>query len=113
MLSGDLVGDPSRFGLDAAFPALFLALLAPQLREDGKAHAFGGLRLGGNRQVQAALLGAGIALVLTPFTPEGVPIVAASLACLLGLLPDPDAGRRPRELGRRGARCSRRSARSR
>src|SRR5262245_52602473 len=62
VLSGDLLGDPSRYGLDAAFPALFLALLAPQLR-DGRAHAFGGLRLAGNRQVQAALLGAGIALV--------------------------------------------------
>ena len=87
VLSGDLIGDPATFGLDAAFPALFLALLAPQLREDGKAHAFRGLSLRGNRQVQAALLGAAIALVLTPFTPEGVPIVAASLACLLGLLP--------------------------
>jgi predicted branched-subunit amino acid permease len=32
VLAGDLVGDPARLGLDAAFPALFLALLVPTLR---------------------------------------------------------------------------------
>jgi 4-azaleucine resistance transporter AzlC len=68
---GDLIGDPATWGLDAAFPALFLALLVPQL--DGR------------RAIEAALLGAAIALVLTPFTPVGVPIIAASAACLLGL----------------------------
>jgi predicted branched-subunit amino acid permease len=68
---GNIVGDPNRLGLDAAFPALFLALLAPQVR----------------RRVPriAAILGAAIGLALTPFTPAGVPIVAASGACLLGL----------------------------
>jgi 4-azaleucine resistance transporter AzlC len=68
---GDVIGDPSRWGLDAAFPALFLGLLWPQLR--------------GRREVAAAVAGAGIALALTPITPPGVPIVAASAACLLGL----------------------------
>jgi 4-azaleucine resistance transporter AzlC len=68
---GDVIGDPTRWGLDAAFPALFLALLVPQLRR----------RL----DVEAALLGAAIALALTPFTPPGVPIIAAAVACLLGL----------------------------
>jgi 4-azaleucine resistance transporter AzlC len=68
---GDVIGDPTRWGLDAAFPALFLALLVPQLRR----------RL----DVEAALLGAAIALVLTPFTPPGVPIICAAVACLLGL----------------------------
>ncbi len=68
---GNLIGDPARLGLDAAFPALFLALLVPQLRSRSAR--------------QAALLGAAIALALTPFTPAGVPIVAASAACLLGL----------------------------
>lgn len=68
---GDVIGDPASWGLDAAFPALFLALLVPQLR--------------GRRDVTAAALGAGIALALTPFTPAGVPIVAAAAACLLGL----------------------------
>jgi hypothetical protein len=36
------------------------------------------------RAKQAAVLGAAIALALTPFTPPGVPIIAASAACLLG-----------------------------
>ncbi len=67
---GEALGDPSTIGLDAAFPALFLALLVPQLR--------------GRRPVQAALLGGAIALALTPVAPAGVPIVAASAACLLG-----------------------------
>lgn len=68
---GDVLGDPERLGLDAAFPALFLALLWPQLR--------------GWRPNQAAFVGAAIALALTPFTPPGVPIVLAAAACLLGL----------------------------
>ena len=68
---GKVLGDPARLGLDAAFPALFLTLLVPQLRT----------RL----DRRAAVLGATIALALTPFTPVGVPIVAASAACLLGL----------------------------
>lgn len=68
---GDLIGDPATWGLDAAFPALFLALLVPQLTTRDA-------RL-------AALLGAVIALALTPFTPAGVPIIAASAGCLVGL----------------------------
>ena len=71
VLGGGFIGDPERLGLDAAFPALFLALLAGQL--------------GSRRSVAAALAGGGIALVLLPFTPPGVPIVAAVLGCLVGL----------------------------
>lgn len=66
-----LFGDPAAIGLDAAFPALFLSLLWPQLRD--------------RRSIAAAVLGAGIALALTPFTPAGVPIIAASAACLIGV----------------------------
>jgi 4-azaleucine resistance transporter AzlC len=69
-VAGDLVADPSSLGLDAAFPALFLALLWPQVRERSR--------------LAAAIGGAGIALVLMPFTGPGIPIVAASLACLIG-----------------------------
>ncbi len=69
--AGDLVGNPSRWGLDAAFPAMFLALLAPQLRS--------------RRAASAALSGAAIAVVLVPLAPAGVPIIAASAACLIGL----------------------------
>jgi 4-azaleucine resistance transporter AzlC len=68
---GEALGNPNDLGLDGAFPALFLALLVPQLV--------------GPRARLAALLGAGIAFALTPFTPAGTPIVAASIACLLGL----------------------------
>ena len=71
VLGGELIGDPGRFGLDAAFPALFLALLVPYL--------------GSRRARAAAALAATITFVLVPFTPAGVPIVAASVACLLGL----------------------------
>jgi 4-azaleucine resistance transporter AzlC len=67
---GDLL-DPVAIGLDAAFPALFLALLVPYLRSRGAA--------------AAAALAAAITFVLVPLTPPGVPIVAASAACLLGL----------------------------
>jgi 4-azaleucine resistance transporter AzlC len=70
-VGGDALGDPAALGLDAAFPALFLALLVPQIR--------------GWRSLQAALLGATIALALTPIAPAGVPIIAASAACLLGV----------------------------
>jgi 4-azaleucine resistance transporter AzlC len=71
VLGGGFLGDPERLGLDAAFPALFLALLVGQL--------------GSRRAVAAALAGGGIALVLMPFTPPGVPIVVAVLGCLVGL----------------------------
>ena len=71
VLAGNALGDPKGLGLDGAFPALFLALLVPQLRT--------------RRAVVAALVSAAIALALIPFTPPGTPIVAASAACLLGL----------------------------
>jgi branched chain amino acid efflux pump len=35
--------------------------------------------------LSSALLGAAIALLLVPFTPPGIPVVAASAAALLGL----------------------------
>jgi 4-azaleucine resistance transporter AzlC len=71
VLGGGFLGDPERLGLDAAFPALFVALLAGQLVS--------------RRAVAAALAGGSIALILLPFTPPGVPIVVAVLGCLVGL----------------------------
>lgn len=71
VIGGEALGDPAALGLDAAFPALFLALLVPQLA--------------GRRAMAAALLGAGIAVALVPFTPSGVPIIAAAGAALIGL----------------------------
>jgi 4-azaleucine resistance transporter AzlC len=69
--AGSLVGDPQALGLDAAFPALFLALLAGQVR--------------GRTAATAALAAAALAAVLVPFVAPGLPIVAASAVCLLGL----------------------------
>jgi 4-azaleucine resistance transporter AzlC len=68
---GDVLGDPERLGLDAAFPALFLALRATQLTS--------------RRAVLAALAGAVIALVLLPVAPPGVPVIAAAAVCLAGV----------------------------
>lgn len=70
-LGGEVLGDPEALGLDAAFPALFLGLLWPLVKS--------------RRALAAALLGGAIALALIPFTPPGVPIIAAATACLLGL----------------------------
>jgi 4-azaleucine resistance transporter AzlC len=71
VLGADALGDPAKLGLDAAFPALFLGLLV------GQVHS--------RRALAAALLGAAISLALVPVVPAGVPIVAASAACLIGL----------------------------
>lgn len=70
VIGGDFLGDPEDLGLDAAFPALFLALLVPQLKT--------------RQAIAAALGGAAIALALVPVTRAGIPIVAASAACLAG-----------------------------
>ena len=70
-MAGDALGDPERYGLDAMFPAAFLALLAPQLRQPGAPVA-----------AVAAVAGAVVAVVLVPFTPAGVPVLAASLGVL-------------------------------
>jgi 4-azaleucine resistance transporter AzlC len=79
--SGTLVGallgtgiDASALGLDAAAPAIFLALLWPQLSHgQGPAVALGA---------------AAVALVLIPLAPAGVPIIAAAgVAVFAGLAP--------------------------
>jgi 4-azaleucine resistance transporter AzlC len=67
-LAGGILGDPRALGLDAVFPAVFLALLAPQLRARGTAHA--------------ALAGAAIATALLPIAPVGVPVMASALAAI-------------------------------
>jgi 4-azaleucine resistance transporter AzlC len=72
VFAGDLIGDPADFGLDALFPAFFLVLLVE-----------GELRPGPPAVV--AGLGALIALALVPFTPAGIPVIAASAGALLGL----------------------------
>jgi 4-azaleucine resistance transporter AzlC len=66
---GSLLGDPQTLGLDAMFPAFYLGLLVEEMD----------LRT----TWLTALLGAAIALVLVPFAPPGIPVVAASAAALL------------------------------
>ena len=66
---GDVLGNPATIGLDAAFPAVFVALLAPRLRDPGSR--------------RAAIGGAVVALALTPLLPAGVPVLLAAFAVLL------------------------------
>jgi len=71
MLGGGL-GDPRALGLDAMFPAAFLALLAPQLRRPGAP--------------VAAVAGAAVAIAMVPFAPAGVPVIAALVGVVPGAL---------------------------
>lgn len=69
VMLGPIFGNPKRFGLDAAFPALFAALLWPMLTTRGA--------------VRAAAAGATAGLVLAPFTPPGIPLAVAAAVGLL------------------------------
>lgn len=86
VFAGDVIGDPDRLGLDVVFPAFFLALLLAELRSE--------------RARPAAAAGAAIALLLLPVAPPGIPILAAGVGALLGLLP---SSRGPSPEGGRGA----------
>lgn len=65
--SGDLVED---WGIDAAIPAAFLALLWPRLADPA--------------QRRSALVGGVVALALVPVAPPGVPILAAAIGVVAG-----------------------------
>ena len=69
--------DSRALGLDAVFPAFFLALLVAELRKGARA------------ATGVALAGAVLAVVLVPVAPVGVPVLVAACAALVGL-------RRPR-----------------
>jgi 4-azaleucine resistance transporter AzlC len=71
VLGGAAIADPAALGLDAIFPAFYLALLLEEARS--------------RQAVVAAVLGALIAFALMPIAPPGVPVIAASLAALIGL----------------------------
>ena len=71
VFGGGFLGKPERFGLDAAFPALFLALLVSVVKT--------------RREIAAALAGGAVALALLPFARPGVPVIAAGAVCLAGL----------------------------
>ncbi|MEU6380050.1 MprA protease, GlyGly-CTERM protein-sorting domain-containing form [Streptomyces sp. NPDC046909] len=68
-LAGDALGDTARYGLDAAFPAVLVALVLPALRADTAVR-------------RSAALGVCVALLLTPVAPAGIPVLLA----LAGLL---------------------------
>lgn len=65
-IAGDLLGDPAAWGLDAAAAAAFLGLLWPKLKG----------------RLPLALVAGGFTLLLTPFLPAGLPILAAALIAL-------------------------------
>ena len=70
-IAGDVLHDTRALGLDAAYPAFFLALLLVEIPTP--------------RTRAAALLGALGAIGLVPFLPAGVPVLAASVVALMGL----------------------------
>lgn len=71
-VSGDLLGDTDRLGLDAIYPVFFLSLLIAELRD--------------RTSRRVALAGALVALALVPLAPPGIPILAASAVALVGVV---------------------------
>ena len=68
-LATQAISDPRVFGLDAAVPAAFLALLAPRLRA--------------REPLLVAIAAAAVALLVVSFVPAGVPLLI--VAVLVGL----------------------------
>lgn len=68
-LSASILEDPSKWGLDSAVPAAFLALLWPQLTS--------------RRLRIIALLAMVMALTLSPFLTAGLPIISVVLIALI------------------------------
>jgi branched chain amino acid efflux pump len=71
-LAGSVLGDPRAYGLDAAAPAAFLALLAPRMR--------------GRPAWLTATAGALVAVAVVPVVPAGVPVLIAALVPVLAVL---------------------------
>ena len=65
LLGAEAIGDPSMWGLDAAVPAAFLALVWPRLKS--------------KNDYLLALSATALALVLTPIIAAGLPIIATAL----------------------------------
>jgi predicted branched-subunit amino acid permease len=70
-LGASSIGDPARWGLDAAVPAAFLALLWPQITS--------------RRLLAVAVVSAVVGVVLTPALAPGLPVLCAALVPLLFL----------------------------
>ncbi|GAA5102148.1 AzlC family ABC transporter permease [Haloechinothrix salitolerans] len=71
-VAGTALSDTATLGLDAAFPAVLLALVLPSLRDKATS--------------AAALMGVVIALVATPVLPAGLPVLLALLALPIALV---------------------------
>ncbi|TCO46887.1 4-azaleucine resistance transporter AzlC [Kribbella antiqua] len=74
-LAGTMITDTDVFGLDAAFPAVLLALVLPALRDRSTR--------------TAALVGVVVALAATPFLPAGVPVLLALVGMVFYRAPKP------------------------
>jgi 4-azaleucine resistance transporter AzlC len=70
-VGGSALSDTDALGLDAAFPAVLLALVLPSLR--------------GGATRRAAFAGAAVALAATPFLPAGLPVLLAGVGIVIGL----------------------------
>lgn len=70
-LGASSIGDPARWGLDAAVPAAFLALLWPQITS--------------RRLLGVAVVSAFVGIALTPVLSPGLPVLCAALVPLLFL----------------------------
>ena len=68
-LAGAAVPDPDRFGVDAAFPAALFALLLPTVR--------------GAMTTRVTVVGATLALLVTPWVPAGLPVLVAVLGLVV------------------------------
>jgi predicted branched-subunit amino acid permease len=71
-VAGTGIGDPRDYGLDAAVPAAFMALLAPRLRTP--------------TSWLTAVAAAAVALAFVPVVPSGVPVLLAALVPVFAVL---------------------------
>jgi predicted branched-subunit amino acid permease len=69
-----VAADPEQLGLDVLFPVFYVALLVPELKGAAR------------RGVLVAAVSAVITVALTPLAPQGVPVLVATSAALIGLL---------------------------
>jgi predicted branched-subunit amino acid permease len=87
VLAGSLIKNTNAFGLDAAFPAVLIALALPALAD--------------RRPRLAAGTGAVIAVALTPVLPAGLPVLAALGGLATDWRPSRPLARRERAVPRR------------
>ncbi|HEY2063210.1 MAG TPA: AzlC family ABC transporter permease [Amycolatopsis sp.] len=82
--AGTAISNTDAFGLDAAFPAVLLALVLPSLRDRAT-------RL-------PVLLGVLAALIATPFLPAGLPVLFALVGVVAGAAAKEPKAREPEEV---------------